>query len=472
LWRGAANTRAWSRRSSSTTASRSPRSSEADIPEDRNPGGLLGEAALSLYGVAGRVAAPIAGAVLRLREREGKEDGARRGERFGVAGKARPAGPLVWVHAASVGETVAAVPLIDRLTGLGSAVLLTTGTVTAAEVARRRLPSGAIHQFVPIDTPTSVARFLDYWRPGLALFAESELWPTMLRSIKRRALPLAVVNARMSERSFRSWSAVAPLARAVVGRAELFLAQTLADADRLKALGARRVVVCGNLKFDAPPPPADEAAVAALRQAIGDRPVLVAASTHRGEEAAVIAAHALIAFEGARLLTILAPRHPERGDQVAAEIAAAGLSYSRRSQGEPIDASTEVYLADTIGEMGLWYRLADFAFLGGSMVPHGGQNPIEPAKLQVPILHGGHVGNFRDVYDALVAARAVVPVEDAASLAAAVTRLIAAPEESDRLTREARACVERFGGALERTLGALEPYLAKLGLPDEASPRA
>ncbi len=444
---------------------------EAEITQGRNPGGLLGEAALALYGAAGRLAAPVVSAALRLREREGKEDGARRGERFGVAGHERPEGPLVWVHAASVGETVAAIPLVDRLIGAGSGVLLTTGTVTAAEVAKRRIPAGAIHQFVPIDTPTSVSRFLDYWHPGLALFAESELWPTMLRSLRLRALPLAVVNARMSERSFRAWSTVAPLARAVVGRAELFLAQTLADAERLKALGASRVVVCGNLKFDAPPPPADEQAVAALRQAIGNRPVLVAASTHRGEETAVIAAHAELADEGTRLLTILAPRHPERGDAVAAEIAAAGLSFSRRSKGEPIDAATDIYLADTIGEMGLWYRVADFAFLGGSMVPHGGQNPIEPAKLLVPILHGGHVGNFRDVYDALVAAGAVTAVEDADTLAAAVRRLIANPDERDRLAREARACVERFGGALERTLGALQPYLAQLGLPNEASSR-
>jgi 3-deoxy-D-manno-octulosonic-acid transferase len=376
------------------------------------------------------------------------------------------------VHAASVGETVAAVPLVDRLIGFGSAVLLTTGTVTAAEVAKRRLPAGAIHQFVPIDTPASVARFLDYWRPGLALFAESELWPTMLRTLRQRALPLAVVNARMSERSFRSWHTVAPLARAVVGRAEVFLAQTLADAERLKALGAKRVVVCGNLKFDAPPPPADERAVAALRRAIGGRPVLVAASTHRGEETAVIAAHAKVASAGTRLLTILAPRHPERGDAVAAEIVAAAFRLSRRSKNEPIVAETDIYLADTIGEMGLWYRLADFAFLGGSMVQHGGQNPIEPAKLQVPILHGTHVGNFRDVYDALSAARAVIAVADADSLAAAVSRLIADPTERDRLKREARACVERFGGALDRTLGALQPYLSQLGLPDEAPPRA
>ncbi len=437
-------------------------SPKADILADRNPGGLIGEAALSLYGAAGRIGAPVAGALLRWRERGGKEDAARRGERLGVAGHARPPGPLVWVHAASVGETISAVPLIDRLATRGPALLLTTGTVTAAEVARQRLPRGAIHQFVPIDTPAAVRRFLDHWRPSLALFAESELWPTMLGALRRRALPLAVVNARMSERSFRSWRAFAPLARAVLGRADLFLAQTSADAERLRALGAHRVLVCGNLKFDVPPPPADPAALAEMRRRIAGRPVLVAASTHPGEDEAVIAAHKELIQGRTRLLTILAPRHPERGEAVAALVTAMGLSLGRRSRGDEIGDATDVYLADTIGEMGMWYRLADVAFLGGSMVPHGGQNPIEPAKLLVPILHGGHVGNFRDIYDALSTAKAVATVSDAATLAAAVKLLIEDPGERDRLARDARACVERFTGALDRTLDALEPYLAPL----------
>jgi 3-deoxy-D-manno-octulosonic-acid transferase len=266
----------------------------------------------------------------------------------------------------------------------------------------------------------------------------------------------------MSERSFRRWRAFAPVARSVVGRVDLWLAQSLADAERLRNLGARRIVVCGNLKFDAPPPPADEAAVARMRQAAGDACVLVAASTHPGEEAAVIAAHAAIARERRGLLTILAPRHPERGEALAAEIAAAGLACLRRSQGAELTADLDVYLADTIGEMGLWYRLADIAFLGGSMAPKGGQNPIEPAKLCVPVLHGEHVGNFRDVYEALAAAKAVRTVRDAAELAATVRALMEDRGERERLAREARACVERFTGALDRTLAALEPCLASL----------
>jgi len=447
-------------------------SPKPESPSDRGPGGLLGEAALALYGAAGRVGAPIAGAVLRWRERGGKEDAARRGERLGIASRARPVGPLVWVHAASVGESNAALPLIERLAARGPTSLLTTGTVTAAEVVKRRLPTGAIHQFVPIDTPGAVDRFLDHWQPNLAVFAESELWPTMLEAVRRRALPLVVVNARMSERSFRSWRTFTPLARAVLGRADLYLAQTAADAERLRVLGANRVIVSGNLKFDVPPPPADSAALAILRQQIAGRPTLVAASTHPGEEAAVIIAHREVNRDGTRLLTVLAPRHPDRGDAITAQIVGAGLSVGRRSRNDPIADDVDIYLADSIGEMGLWYRLADVAFLGGSMVTRGGQNPIEPAKLMVPILHGCHTRNFRDVYDALDAAKAAFRVDDAAALAATVKLLIGDPSERERIARDARSCIEQFSGALGRTLDALEPYFAPLCRADEAAPRA
>ena len=433
---------------------------KSDSPIARPVRRFIGEAALALYGSAGRLAGPIAGAMLDRRQKRGKEDPECRGERFGRASRPRPAGALVWVHAASVGETVTSLPVVERLAARGPSVLLTTGTVTAAQIAKARLPPMAFHQYGPIDTPGPVTRFLDHWRPNLVLFAESELWPTRVKEIGRRGLPLILINARMSERSFRSWRALAPVARSMMDRVELCLAQSPADAERLRALGASRVVVSGNLKFDVPAPSADADAVAAMRALIAGRFVLVAASTHPGEETAVIAAHAEIARGGAPLLTILAPRHPERGEALAAEIARAGLRFGRRSLGEAIGPQTDIYLADTIGEMGLWYRLADLAFLGGSMVPRGGQNPIEPAKLRVPVLHGSHVENFRDVYQALADARAVTRVEDSASLAAAVTRLLADRGARERLAREGYACVEQLAGALERTVEALEPYLS------------
>lgn len=366
------------------------------------------------------------------------------------------------MHAASVGETNAALPLAERLAARGPTVLFTTGTITAAGVAGRRLAEGAIHQFVPIDTPASVERFLDHWRPDLVIFAESELWPTMLAAVHRRSLPLVVVNARMSGRSFRAWKAFTPLAHAVLGRAGLYLAQSQCDADRLRALGADRVLVTGNLKFDAPPPPADETAVTEFRRQIAGRPTFVAASTHAGEEAGLIDAHREVIRDGTRLLTILAPRHPERGDAIAAQIAGAGFSVARRSSRDPIAEHVDFYVADSIGEMGIWYRLADLAFLGGSMVMHGGQNPIESAKLMVPIVHGAHVDNFREVYDSLDAANAAARVDNSAALVATVRRLIHDRGERERLVHAARSCITRFTGALDRTLDALEPHIAAI----------
>lgn len=424
--------------------------------------GLFGLALLALYRGVGRAAEPVAGAVLDRRARRGKESGPRRAERFGRPGAPRPPGPVVWVHAASVGETISVLPLIARLEDLGLGVLLTTGTVTSATIAERDLGDKAIHQFVPIDTPGAVTRFLDHWRPDLALFTESELWPTMLMTLRQRGVRLVLVNARLSNRSSRRWGLAPPAARAVMGSVDLVLAQTIADARRFRDLGATHVEVSGNMKFDAPQPFADPAAVAALRDALGGRPVLLAASTHPGEEAIVIAAHAALARSVPSLLTIIAPRHPDRGAEVAAAVAAAGMVTARRSQGAPIAPATDIYVADTIGEMGLWYRVAGAAFLGGSLAPQGGQNPIEPAKLGVPILHGPHVGNFADVYQMLADAGAVTTVTEARGLAEAAARMLNDPAAAERAAREARACVERSTGAIERTLVALEPDLAPL----------
>lgn len=420
----------------------------------------LGEAALRIYGAAGRLGEPLVDRLLERRRKRGKEDSLRLGERLGIAGRERPQGPLVWVHAASVGETNAVLPLVSRLVERDLAVLLTTGTVTSAEVAARRLPELALHQFAPVDTPGALRRFLDHWRPGLALFAESELWPGSLTALAEASVPLVLVNARLSPRSFRGWNRARPLARALLRRTQACLAQTVADARRFEALGAADVRVCGNLKFDAPPLPVDPDELARLRRAAANRPVLLAASTHPGEETAMIDVHRALAVERPDLLTIIVPRHPERGAEIAAALASAGLDHGRRGEAGDL-AGKSVYVADTIGELGLWYSLADVAVLGGSFVPHGGQNPIEPARLGVPILSGEHVTNFRDVYDALHEARAVRTLATG-DLAAAIGELLGDPAERQRMSREAHACVDRFTGAVERTLEALAPALAAL----------
>ena len=431
---------------------------------DMGAGGV-GEAGLSLYRALGNRLQPLAEPYLNRRMRRGKEDPARRKERFGKAGKKRPGGPLVWIHAASVGETNAVLPLLQQLQGRGLAVLLTTGTVTSAAIAERRLAAGAVHQYVPLDLAEYIDRFLNHWRPDLALLVESELWPGAVTALADRGVPLVLVNGRLSARSFSRWRWAGPFARALMSRIDLCLAQSVDDGHRFEALGAPSVTVCGNLKFDASAPVANETALQGLREAIAGRAVFVAASTHSGEEEMLVGALKTTGLAGSDLLTIVVPRHPDRGSEIAEAVRAQGFQVALRSADEPIDNETQIYIADTIGEMGLWYRLATVAFLGGSLIRHGGQNPIEPAKLAVPIMHGPHIDNFADVYGALKDARAAMPVAGQVALETALTRLLADDPERQRLAREAHACVERFTGALDRTLAALQPFLEPLNAP-------
>jgi len=433
----------------------------------------VGEVGLRLYRALGNRLQSLAEPYLKRRVLRGKEDPTRREERFGIAGKKRPNGPLVWAHAASVGETNAVLPLLQRLCDRRLAVLLTTGTVTSAAIAEQRLAAGAVHQYVPLDIAGYIERFLDHWRPDLALFVESELWPGAMTALAERGVPLVLVNGRLSARSFGRWRWVGPVAHALMSRIDLCLAQSADDGHRFEALGAASVTVCGNLKFDAAAPAVDETALQELREAIAGRAVFVAASTHPGEEEMLTGALEQIrphtgSSAGSAvgdLLTIIVPRHPDRGPEIAKAIRAENFTVALRSAGEPIGSETQIYIADTIGEMGLWYRLATIAFLGGSLIRHGGQNPIEPAKLAVPIMHGPHFGNFTDVYGALKDARAAVVIDSQAALETALTRLLVDEAERQRLAREAHACVERFTGALDRTLVALQPFLDGLERP-------
>lgn len=421
-------------------------------------------AVIAAYRAATFAATPFARLLLSSRLKRGKEDPARLPERFGAASAARPKGPLVWLHGASVGEMLSLMPLMERLRARGFHVLLTSGTVTSAKLAADRLPPDIVHQFVPLDSPFFLDRFLRHWRPDLVLLAESELWPNLIIEVNARRIPLVLVNARMSARSHASWHRFARSAAALLARVDLCLAQGEGDGQRYRELGAPRVMVTGNLKFDAPPPPVDNAAFEALRQATGGRLVMVAASTHEGEEETVIAAHKALAAEMPGLLTIVAPRHPQRGRAIIEKTTGQQVPAVLRSDGYLPDRGTSIYVADTIGELGLFYSLAPLAFLGGSLVARGGQNPIEPARLGAAILHGPHIGNFEEVYRRLDAEGGAVSVADAGTLAAAMRRLLGDETERARMVEAAQATIASLGGALDRTLAAIDPYLVQIRL--------
>jgi 3-deoxy-D-manno-octulosonic-acid transferase len=425
-------------------------------------------ATLRVYRLLAAMAGPFAPLMLARRLKRGKEHGGRIAERRGFARTARPQGSLVWLHAASVGELSSALPLIERLRGRGVGVLVTTGTVTSSGLAEQRLPRGAVHQFVPLDVPRFVRRFLDHWRPDLALIVEQDLWPNMIVETSTRGVPMILVNARLSENSARRWTYLRSMIVDLLQRFDLCLAGTPADAERLLALGAPRVVSAGNLKLDVPAPPADSRKLTELKDAIAMRPMIAAVSTHPGEEGAIIDAHKRLRGNFPGLLTLIAPRHPERGPGVRELAAAAGLKAALRSRGDRLDGATDIYVADTIGELGLVYRLAPVVFIGGSLVKHGGQNPIEAAKLGAAILHGPHVWNFAEIYDALDAAHGAEPVADAERLTAAFGAWLADAGARGRATETARVTVDALGGALERTLESLEPYLMQLQLRGQA----
>jgi 3-deoxy-D-manno-octulosonic-acid transferase len=414
-----------------------------------------------LYRTTTAAAAPLVRIYLRRRCRRGKEDGERLAERFGIAGAARPRGPLVWIHAASVGEAQSVLALADRILAERPAIelLMTTGTLASARLLAGRLPARAQHQFVPIDLPRAVARFLDYWQPDLAIWVESELWPNLVLATHRRRIPMLLVNGRLSARTLARWGRLPGLIRPLLGAFALCLAQDATQAARLRTLGAGGVASVGDLKAAAPPLVADPVALAALTRQIGDRPVWLAASTHAGEEEAVAAAHVAIAGDHPGLLTIVAPRHPSRGRELAAVLRGRGLGVARRGAGEAITGDTDLYLADTLGELGLFFRLADIAFIGGSLVGNGGHNPFEAARLGAVVLHGPDMSNCAAMAQALDDAGAGLPVDDAAGLAAAVSRLLGDAGERERRAAAALRVAAGGDGVLEAVLMRLAPFL-------------
>ncbi|GIL03159.1 MAG: 3-deoxy-D-manno-octulosonic acid transferase [Alphaproteobacteria bacterium] len=423
---------------------------------------LWARLALGTYRLVGSATYPFMGPFLAFRARRGKEDRSRRYERYGYPSVERPPGPIVWLHAASVGESMAIIPLIERIDAMGINTIMTTGTVTSAEVVRSRLPQATFHQYVPLDMERAVRRFLDHWKPDLAVFAESEVWPMIILELGARRIPQVLVNARMSDRSYARWSAAPVLAEALFDKISHVVAQSEVDAERFRSMGARPVTVSGNLKVDAAGLPCDEAELARLRRQIGLRPAWIAVSTHAGEEEMVFGVHKAISRKVPDLMTIVVPRHPERGDEVAALAHQAGLTVSRRGAGEPIRRQTDIFLGDTIGEMGLYLRLASVAFMGRSLAASGGQNPLEPAIVGVAVLSGRNIHNFRDSYRNLLAAGGARLVRDERMLAANVEFLLRNRAERDKMAAAARAAVDNMRGALDRTVEVLDSYVFPL----------
>jgi 3-deoxy-D-manno-octulosonic-acid transferase len=406
-------------------------------------------------------ARPIAPLLLGLRERRGKEEPQRRGERLGRPSVARPAGRLVWFHAASVGETNAILPLMTALAKERPTLsfLLTTGTVTSAKLAAQRLGPRSVHQYAPLDAPQYVRSFLDHWRPDLAIFTESEIWPNLILESSVRGIPLALVNARMTKRSFRRWRRNPGFANPLFSRFAIVLAQNEALARRFSTLGARSAIPTGNLKADAPAPAVDSGEFERLRPTLQGRPLLIAASTHEGEDQIIADAHRRLAARLPGLCTIIAPRHPQRGSAIVEMLRARGLKAARRSLGQLPDSTVDAYVVDTIGELGMLYKLASVAFIGGSLVDRGGHNPVEAMQHGAAVLVGPHRQNFADAYSALIANGGAIVVHSADEIAGAALRLLLDESELAGVRTRASAALASISGALPRTIEALLHYL-------------
>lgn len=412
---------------------------------------------LTAYRLATRAIGPLVPCLLNYRLKRGKEDANRLNERQGRPEIARPEGLLVWIHAASVGESLSVLPLIDKLIAADDNlhVLVTTGTVTSAKLMAERLPPRAIHQYIPLDHPDFCARFLDHWKPDLGVWVESEFWPNLITETDARHIPLALVNARITQKSFEGWQRFPKTIHDLVSRFSAVFAQDPASAERLTALGVTHVSIPGNLKNDAAPLTADAQDLHRMREAIGGRATWLATNTHAGEESLAADAHEILVKSAPGLLTFIVPRHPARGDSIVGDLRRRGLNVAQRSKGERIDAGTDIYLGDTLGELGLFYRLMDIAFVGGTISAIGGHNPFEPARLHTALIAGPSDFNFSQAYAQFADANALLRVNDANELSEAVARLMNEPELREAHAAAAEALVSTAGVATQTTCAAL-----------------
>ncbi|MDP6708126.1 MAG: 3-deoxy-D-manno-octulosonic acid transferase [Alphaproteobacteria bacterium] len=414
-----------------------------------------------LYRILTFLLKPFINRHMSRRLREGKEDPIRIGERRGYPTRPRPLGFLVWVHAASVGESMSALTLIEGLLARDDRLhfLLTTGTVTSAKLMAKRLLKQAEHQYVPIDQLTAVRNFLDHWHPDLAIWVESEFWPNLVLETYEMEIPMILVNARISETSFKRWSRAPSLVRTMLGCFDLCIAQSLPDAGRLGTLGADNVTWVGNLKSGALPLPADERELDRISRAVEGRPCWLAASTHPGEEALIARVHQSLKGRFPGLLTIIAPRHPERGEEIRDALRRSLTGVSRRAGMEPITTDTEIYVADTLGELGVFYRAVSIAFVGGSLVGHGGHNPLEAARLDCAVLFGPHMENFEESVRNLDEVEAAIQVADVKGLEEELARLLGDPRRVARQAEAGLRLTEEGERVREALVEKIVPYL-------------
>lgn len=417
------------------------------------------------YRLITQLAEPLIARYLQQRVTKGKEDPTRLDERFGKASQPRPSGKLIWCHAASVGESLSVLSLLQKLRSQHpqTTILLTTGTITSARLIESRRAEGIIHQYVPVDTPKAVRDFLDHWQPDLALWMESELWPNLLAGLKQCGVPAILLNGRMSARSFRKWQRLRPWAKEILSTFVLCLAQTHQAAEYLNMLGAQNVRTLGNLKFTTDPLPYDSEKLKALETVVAGRRVWLMASTHAGEDEIAIATHQKLSRDFSNLLTIIAPRHPHRAAEIRLLLEQSRLEYSVRSEGQIIHEKTGIYLADTMGEMGLFYRLAPLTCLGGSFT-WGGHNPIEPAQLGCAMIFGPAMTNFQEIADEFLAQQAALQISSGEDLPAALMRLLNEPKFADNLRSEAALLLQSKQQIMADTLQALQPWLQQRGI--------
>ncbi len=429
---------------------------------------LRARLALSFYRGLGSSFRPFAPFYLSMRAARGKEELKRKRERLGKATKPRPLGPLIWLHSASVGETMALIPIVERILLMKINILLTTGTVASARLADERFADRVIHQYAPLDIVSCTRRFLDYWKPDISIVCESEIWPVRIFELANRKIPQIMLNAHLSERSYKSWKKSSRVAYEIFSRFDAVVCQTEEDARYFRDLGAVRVSVSGNLKADVilPGKPAE---IKRYKKAIGLRPVWAAISTHEGEEAMAAEVHKKLLKKHPGLLTIIVPRHVERAPVIARHFDDIGLTFASKAYDQMPTNETDILLGDTVGDMGLYLRLTQIAFVGKSLAGEGGHNPIEPALSGAAILSGPNIQNFKETYQALMKNEAVQLVDDATMLAGYVHHLLERPDVRERMIESGRQTITQLSGARERCFEVLEKFLQPLTLAAQLS---